>query len=96
MTIEDFKKSLTHSKPPENISKVLLSLWYDGKGDWEASHDIAQDIHDEKGSLIHAFLHRKEGDLSNASYWYSKAGRRMPDHSIKEEWEGLVMEFLHD
>jgi hypothetical protein len=68
MTYDEFKSSLKNSAPPEKISGLLKSLWYDGKGDWEKSHEIAQDINTTDGSLIHAYLHRKEGDSGNAMY----------------------------
>ncbi|MBT1703155.1 hypothetical protein [Chryseosolibacter indicus] len=94
MTYSEFTSSLKESMPPEGLSDVLKALWYDGKEDWNASHDIAQDIHTREGSLIHAYLHRKEGDLGNASYWYSRAGKPVCKISLQEEWEQLVKEFL--
>ena len=80
MTIEEFKKSLSESAPPKGMNAYLVSLWYDGKKDWEKSHEIAQDISDETGSWIHAYLHRKEGDLSNAGYWYRRARKPTPSY----------------
>lgn len=94
MHYEDFIESLSAEKPPEKISPLLKALWHDGKNDWEASHNIAQDIHDKNGSWIHAYLHRKEGDISNARYWYSMAGKNLPQLTLKEEWTALVKEFL--
>jgi hypothetical protein len=93
MTIEEFKKSL-HASLPDGVSVYLESLWYDGKGDWEKSHVIIQDIEDKNAAWIHAYLHRKEGDIGNADYWYSKAGRKRPSVSLQEEWENLVATFL--
>ena len=52
-------------------------MWFDVKGDWEASHNIAQDMHDDNGSWIHAYLHRKEGDKFNAGYWYRRARKKI-------------------
>src|SRR4051794_35199728 len=75
MQWNEFKSSLAAEKPPSNISKYLQALWYDGKDDWNQSHNIAQDIEDKNGSWIHAYLHRKEGDISNARYWYQRAGK---------------------
>lgn len=72
----------------------MQALWFDGKGDWEAAHNIAQDIHSNSGSLIHAYLHRKEGDEGNAGYWYARAGETYPNVSLQEEWEHLVERFL--
>ena len=69
-------------------------LWYDGKGDWETSHNIAQDIHSPEGSWIHAYLHRKEGDTGNASYWYHRAGRPMPGSTLEKEWEDISRDLL--
>ena len=94
MDYTQFTSSLSDDQPPAGLSPFLLALWHDGKGDWESSHNVAQDIHDRNGSVIHAYLHRKEGDLSNARYWYSMAGRKMPEGTLQQEWEGLVREFL--
>jgi hypothetical protein len=85
---------LNQSKPPANISQLLEALWYDGKGGWEKSHNIAQDIHTNDGSWIHAYLHRKEGDLGNASYWYHRADKPVCKVSLQEEWEQIVRNFL--
>jgi hypothetical protein len=93
MTIEEFKTSFD-STIPENISVYLESLWYDGKGDWEKSHTTIQDIEDKNAAWIHAYLHRKEGDIWNADYWYNKAGKKRPAISLQEEWEALVKAFL--
>jgi len=94
MTFEEFMSSLKENDVPAGCTGVLEALWYDGKGDWEGAHAVAQDIETADGSLIHAYLHRKEGDAGNAMYWYSRAGRKMPKVSLKEEWEDLVREFL--
>lgn len=94
MTLEEFKSSLKNSAPPEGLTPLLEALWYEGKNDWEMAHNIAQDINSNDGSWIHAYLHRKEGDLGNASYWYSRAGRRMPEVSLEKEWEEIVRELL--
>jgi len=94
MTFEEFKVSISNPQPPENLHPLLQALWFDGKDDWESSHNIAQEIQTAEGSWIHAYLHRKEGDLGNASYWYNRANRPMPKVSLKEEWENIVKECL--
>lgn len=94
MNFEDFRNSLKHEKPPAGLSPVLLSLWHDGKGDWDGSHNIAQDIHTNDGSWIHAYLHRKEGDPGNAAYWYRKAGKPVAAGSLEKEWENMVKALL--
>ena len=88
--IEEFKQSLSLSQPPAELNVYLTSLWYDGKGDWDKSHEVIQDVPDKTASWIHAYLHRKEGDIWNADYWYSKAGRSRPSASLQNEWESLV------
>ncbi len=77
--------------PPEGISEELRALWLAKKGDWHAAHDIVSDIHTSMGSWIHAHLHVLEGDLGNASYWYSKAGKTPhPPEEADTEWVQLV------
>ena len=94
MNYDEFMGSLSSDQPPQKIPAVLKALWYDGKNDWEGSHNIAQDIDDKNGSWVHAYLHRKEGDISNAHYWYSRAGKSEPRMTLKEEWESLVRNFI--
>lgn len=94
MTFDEFKATLKDPAPPEKISVLLKALWYDGKGDWDKSHDIAQDINTSDGSLIHAYLHRKEGDPGNAMYWYLRANASMPQMTLQQEWDSLVKKFL--
>jgi hypothetical protein len=94
MTIADFKASLAQVNPPGGLGKELLALWYDGKGDWQQSHEIAQALNTPGHCLVHAYLHRKEGDQWNANYWYQRAGRQMPKAPLEQEWNELVQEFL--
>lgn len=94
MSIEEFTASLENATPPSHVSDLLKAMWYDAKGDWNTSHDIAQEIQSREGSWIHAYLHRKEGDAGNASYWYHKAGQPVCHASLEKEWETLVLEFL--
>lgn len=96
MTVTDFKASLQSKDAPSGISPLLQSLWYDAKGDWENAHSIAQEIHTRKGSWIHAYLHRKEGDNGNASYWYHMADMTFPQVSLEEEWEEMVAAFVEE
>lgn len=95
MTIEAFEASLAGAAPPANLSAYLNALWHDGAGDWDQAHKIVQDIETEQASAIHAYLHRKEGDESNARYWYGRAGRSFPSgKTLGDEWKALVGEFL--
>lgn len=70
-------------------SEHLRALDLAREGKWEASHQLVQDNSDSLSCLIHAYLHREEGDLSNAGYWYRRAGSEMPDNSLSEELERL-------
>ena len=92
MTLSEFKATLNEKNPPANLDTLLQALWHDANGDWDKAHTLAQDVADADGSWVHAYLHRKEGDLSNASYWYSRAGRQRPDVSLEEEWERITEE----
>lgn len=94
MTLQEFKSTLAYPKPPEGVSALLRAMWYEAKNDWEAAHNIAQEIMSEDGSWIHAYLHRKEGDNGNAAYWYRKARRPVPETGLDQEWEEIVKELL--
>ena len=73
---------------------LCLRLWWDAKGDWEKAHEVAQDVSGRDGAWVHAYLHRKEGDLGNAGYWYRQAGRPVVSGDFRVEWEGIVREIL--
>ena len=94
MTIREFISSLEKSEPPPEISLPLQALWYARKGDWEHSHSIAQEVPTPDGSWVHAWLHRVEGDNSNARYWYNRAGQPMPKSPVDEEWESIATNIL--
>lgn len=76
---------------PEDIPTLLQALLLESAGDWDSAHRLAQNDPSPNGSWVHAYLHRVEGDLGNASYWYHNAGKRMPDLSLEEEWEYIAM-----
>jgi hypothetical protein len=90
MDLQNFQQSLKNDIPPAEASVYLQALWYDGKGDWEKSHELIQDLPDKDAAWIHAYLHRKEGDVWNADYWYRKAGRKRPSVALEEEWEQIA------
>ena len=96
MTLDQFRSSLHSAAPPPEQSLALAGLWWDAKGDWTRAHEAAQQDEGVAGSWVHAYLHRKEGDGSNASYWYSKAGRRPSRVSLEEEWEEIANALLTD
>jgi len=71
-----FKESLLANEPLPGSSVYLTALWYDAKGNWDKAHTLIQDVEDKNASWIHAYLHRKEGDIFNADYWYGRAGKK--------------------
>ena len=90
MTLADFITSLSLETPPQGITAYLQALWWDGNGNWQRAHDIIEDLEDATAAWVHAYLHRKEGDNGNARYWYARAGRKMPEVPLKEEWKAIV------
>ncbi|MES2440855.1 MAG: hypothetical protein V4584_17445 [Verrucomicrobiota bacterium] len=89
MTAEDLARSAaTDAAPPAGLTLTARTLWLARAGKWEAAHDLCQDIPGIAGSWIHAYLHREEGDPSNAAYWYARAGKSMPAASVSlpDEW----------
>jgi hypothetical protein len=94
MILDEFAASLADAAPPAGLSLALQGLWWDGRGDWTRAHQCAQDQDDGVGAWVHAYLHRKEGDLGNAGYWYARAGRTMPEGALEGEWRAIVIALL--
>lgn len=94
MDLTQFKQSLSANEPLIGASVYLKALWYDAKGDWHKAHNAIQDVPDRNASWIHAYLHRKEGDIWNADYWYTKAGKKRPACSLEEEWDQITTALL--
>jgi hypothetical protein len=86
MNLTEFQLSQDQSTPPSGLSLALQALWYDAKGDWAQAHELAQKAGDPSGDWVHAYLHRKEGDASNARYWYVRAGKPVYSGPLEEEW----------
>ena len=80
--------------PPEDFNNLLKALWWDAKGNWKKAHEIVQSMNGKDAAWIHAYLHRKEGDLSNGSYWYDKAGQVMPEDDLLSEFERITSYIL--
>lgn len=94
MTLQEFETSIQKNEPPSKLSLLLKALWWDAHNDWDKAHDIAQGVENSNGSWVHAYLHRKEGDLSNARYWYHRAGKKEYQGSLEDEWRQMVSAFL--
>ena len=94
MTLEQFRNSLSEDQPSRELSLALAGLWWDAKGDWQRAHESAQQDEGPAGSWVHAYLHRKEGDSSNASYWYNRAQKTTPNISLQQEWREITEALL--
>lgn len=94
MNLEEFKNSLKESFPPEGLSVYLLSLWHEAMGNWDKAHSLVDSLSGPDAAHVHAYLHRKEGDLSNSDYWYRRAGKQRPSFDLEKEWENLVNTYL--
>lgn len=94
MTLQEFRESLLLEAPAAELTLALAGLWWDAKGDWKQAHESAQQDVSPGGSWVHAYLHRKEGDLSNAAYWYSRAGRSPAQMPLDQEWAEIAGRLL--
>lgn len=90
MTIQELRSALENERPPDALPLLLQALWWDAKGNWGRAHEIAQDIDSPDAAWVHAYLHRKEGDLSNAGYWYSRAGKPRSHENLEAEWAEIA------
>ena len=94
MQFADFLKTIDNDTPPSSLSICLTALWFDAKGNWDKAHSIIDSIEEKNAYWVHAYLHRKEGDIWNADYWYSRAGKKRPGFSLTEEWEMIAKALL--
>jgi hypothetical protein len=94
MNLSRFRASLKQEEPPAELGPALAGLWWDARGDWTRAHESAQQDESPAGAWVHAYLHRKEGDASNAAYWYRRAAKPVAHGSFEEEWSQIAAAFL--
>jgi hypothetical protein len=95
VTFDEFRASLARGgQPPAGLSAPLRALWLDGTGDWAGAHGTVDDLETKAAARVHAYIHRKEGDLDNARYWYRRAGAAPFSGSLDDEWTELVRTLL--
>jgi hypothetical protein len=94
VSMADFRASLSDAAPASTLSPPLAALWWAAKGKWDQAHKIVQDESDANSAWVHAYLHRVEGDLGNAGYWYRQAGQPVAKDSLEAEWERIVSALL--
>jgi hypothetical protein len=91
---EEFVASLRADAPPPNVPTEIVALWWAKRDQWDRAHDLLQDLTTVASSRVHAHLHRVEGDLNNANYWYRRAGVPSTDVPLATEWDLLAKELL--
>jgi hypothetical protein len=94
MSVSDLKASLAQATPPADLSQPLTALWWVAKGDWEQAHALAQKTPTADGAWVHAHIHRVEGDLDNAGYWYGRAGKPASSDALETEWDQIATALL--
>ena len=94
MDLAAFKASLDGDAPPQGLGRALQALWHEAKGDWNQAHRLAQAQEDAAGALVHAYLHRVEGDEGNAGYWYRRAGKPHSSAPLQAEWAEIAEALL--
>lgn len=90
MKVEEMKGLLNMDAPPKELPAPLAALWWDAKGDWARAHGLVDELETAEGMGVHAYLHRKEGEVGNAEYWYKRAGVRFRRETLEAEWGALV------
>jgi len=90
MTLTEFLESVERDAPPDDLAAPVAALWWDAKGDWAKAHSMVDELESKEGMAVHAYLHRKEGALANADYWYARAGRAFYRPDLEDEWKALV------
>ncbi|UFS87352.1 hypothetical protein LPJ38_27435 [Bradyrhizobium daqingense] len=94
VNVDDFIASLDGAAPAPELNAPLAGLWWAAKGDWDRAHGIVQDESSREAAWVHAYLHRVEGDLGNAGYWYRQAGQPAAKDSLEAEWERIAATLL--
>ncbi|MFY9801883.1 MAG: hypothetical protein WA211_00650 [Candidatus Acidiferrales bacterium] len=94
MNLAEFKSTLAKDQPPAALSAPLAALWWDAKGDWTRAHDLVDELESPDGMAVHAYLHRKGGQIENADYWYARAGRTHERPTPDAEWQSLAESLL--
>jgi hypothetical protein len=96
MDLPAFKRSLAGKTPPGGLSPPLKALWWAGRDDWNEAHEIVMNGKGADCAWVHAYLHRVEGDLDNAGYWYRQAGRKAATGALAAEWASIAAALLKD
>jgi len=96
MTLAEFKRAVSQPKPPAKLTPPLVALWWAAKDDWDKAHGIVMKQDSREAAWVHAYLHRVEGDLDNAGYWYRKAHRPAESGPLPKEWDAIAAALLEE
>ena len=94
MTPTAFNLTLSLELPPRDLAPPVEALWWAAKGDWDRAHKIVMNDESKEAAWVHAYLHRVEGDLPNASYWYRTAGKPVCRETLEAEWSSVAAALL--
>jgi hypothetical protein len=94
MPLDTFRRSLLDERPPSGLNPPLEALWWAAKGEWDRAHRLVQDETGAEADWVHAYLHRVEGDLGNAGYWYRRAGKPVAGGALNAEWAAIAAELI--
>ncbi len=95
MTYDEFILTIENDEAPaSNLPLYVQALWWDAKGNWDKAHSLIDELDDKNSCQVHAYLHRKEGDIWNADYWYRRANEQRPAVRLEEEWKNLALKLV--
>jgi hypothetical protein len=94
MNVIEFERSLSDDQLPDGLPPPVAALWWDAKQAWDKAHAYVQADDGRESAWVHAYLHRKEGDLGNAAYWYRRAGQPVADQGLAQEWKSIATALL--
>jgi hypothetical protein len=97
LTLSDLESAASARRPlPQDADPLIKALWHDATGNWSDAHELVQNIDSAEAAWIHAYLHRKEGDLQNAQYWYRRAARPAAGGPLPDEWRAIAQSLLKE
>ena len=94
--MSEFRASLSEISPAPGLEPPLAALWWAARGQWDQAHKLVQDEATVNAAWVHAYLHRVEGDLGNAAYWYRQASQPVAKDALEAEWERIVSVLVRD
>lgn len=96
MTYDEFILTIENDEQPPSLPLYLQALWYDAKDNWNKAHALIDSLDDKNSCWVHAYLHRKEGDISNAGYWYRRANKQISSATLQNEWKDITIRLLSE